>query len=196
MAFGLGRNLEGKKPLYIFYDCETTGRDVETDKIVEIAAVVHLASLKSETNRQFKRNASHEFVSLCFCDKELCEIAQELTGLTKKDLQDEPPLEEVLRRFFVWISEVISTTDRLERTEHAPVLVAHSGNRLDFPLIVKETDKFPFLLEKFQQLNIRFVDTFQVFKDLKRSKASYRMQLESLSMENMYKEYFRDPYLE
>ena len=194
MAFGAGNRLEHKTPLYFFYDSETTDRDVKVDKIIEVAAVIHLATLKPGARRELRRSDSHEFSSLCFCDRELGEIPQQLIGLTKDDLKNEPPLEEVLNSFFEWIETSIATASKLDREDYIPVLVAHSGNILDFPMLLKEVDRSPSLSRQFKHLNIRFVDTFYVFKDLKRNKPTYRVKLESLSMQNIYNAYFPFPY--
>ena len=190
MAFSSTR----KTPLYFFYDCETTDSDVKVDKLIEIAAVIHLATLKPGARRELKRSDSHEFSSLCFCDRELGKIPQQLIGLTKDDLKNEPPLEEVLKRFFDWIEASIATANELDKEDYIPVLVSHSGSMLDFPMLLKEVDCSPSLTCQLKRLNFRYVDTFYVFKDLKRSKPAYRFKLESLSLKNIYKAYFHFPY--
>ncbi len=192
-ATSLGK-MADKTPLYFFYDSEATDRDVKVDKIIEVAAIVHTNTLTPRAKRELTRSASHEFSSLCFCDRELGEVPQKLIGLTKKDLKDEPPLEEVLKRFFEWMEESIATANRLDHEEYTPVLVAHSGNMLDFPLLLQEVDRSPLLNKKYSKLNIRFVDTFYVFKHLKRSMPSYNYKLRNLALKNLYQTFLHEPY--
>ena len=193
MAFGIGSKSRNKEPLYFFYDCETTGTVPGEDQMVELACVIHTSGLKSMTRQELERSKSHEFSSLCYCEKELSPTAQRLTGLRQCDLRGQPQLGEVIMKLFVWIKDSITTTSKLEGREYVPVLVAHSGSQLDFPMLYLQVDSSAVLMEQLKTLHLHYVDTFSVFKDLKRSQLSYR-RLESLSLQNIYITYFGAPY--
>ncbi len=189
MVYGIGNNLGRKRLLYFFYDCEATGLNVEVDRIVEVAAVIHLASLRPQVQRELRHN--DKFSSLCYSDRELGEVPQRLTGLTRDDLRDEPPLEEVLKRFFEWMEVSIATANRLDHEEYTPVLVAHGGNALDFPMLVTEINGIPLVKRKFRSLGLRYMDTFSVLAELKRSR---KLDVDKLSMKAVYEKLFSMPY--
>ncbi len=189
MVYGIGNNLGRKRLLYFFYDCEATDLDVEVDRIVEVAAVIHLASLRPRVQRELRHN--DKFSSLCYSDRELGEVPQRLTGLTRDDLRDEPPLEEVLKRFFEWMEVSIATANRLDHEEYTPVLVAHGGNILDFPMLVNEINRIPLVKKKFHSLGLRYMDTFSVLAELKRSR---KLNVDKLAMKAVYEALFFTPY--
>ena len=193
MASGIGSKIGYKEPLYFFYDIEATGINPNEDRIIEIASTIHTSKLQSRTRQELERNKSHEFSSLCYCEKELSTIAEELTGLTRRDLIGQPQLKVVLKDLFDWIKASISKASEIDRKKYVPVLVAHSGPKLDFPLLFLEVDSSLSLACQFKNLDLHYVDTFSVLKDLKRNKLSYR-QLESLSLKNIYKTYFGVAY--
>jgi len=166
-----------------------TGLDMVEDQIIEVAAVLHLASLKPGARKEI-RQQKFEFSSLCHTDIELDEKAQELTRLTKDQLIHEPPLEEVLTRFFDWIGQWVDMARRADKENYQPVLAAHGGNRLDYPMIFREVDHSPALKEKFESLNLLFVDTFLVFKDLERQRILRRV--EHMNLMEIYDAYFND----
>ena len=193
MAFGIGRKIGDKKPLYFFYDCEATGLEIKEDKIVELACVIHTSELSFQTRQELETNKSHEFSSLCYCEKELTPTAQMLTGLRQCDLRGQPQLGAVMTDFFAWIKASITTASKIEGKDYVPVLVAHSGSQLDFPMLHLEVDSSPVLTEQLKTLHLLYIDTYYVFKDLKSSLLSYR-QLDSLSLKNIYITYFGVPY--
>ena len=188
MAFGPANSrLGNNKPLYFFCDFEMTGLDMVTDQIIEVAAVLHLASLKPGVRQEIRKN-KFEFSSLCHTDKELDEKPQQLTHLTKDRLTHEPPLEEVLTRFFDWIAQCVAIAMRAGKENYRPILAAHGGNRLDYPMIFREVDNSPALRAKFEPLNLLFVDTFFVFKELERQRILRR--IENMYLMTIYSAYF------
>ena len=81
----------------------------------------------------------------------------------------------------------------MEGVEYVPVLVAHSGPQLDFPMMYRQVDKSPMLAAQLRHLQLHYVDTLSVFIELKRIKPWYQ-QLRSLSLKNIYTKYFKVPY--
>jgi len=186
MAYGVGNKFGSKQPLFFFYDSEATDKDVEVDRIIEVAAVIHLATLKAPARRRLKEGGSHEFSSLCFSEREVGEVPQELTGLTKTILQNEPPLQQVLTRFFDWMETSLATASRLDHEEYTPVLVAHGGHSLDFPMLLKEVHRCQ-LHRKLQNLSLRYVETFSVFKALQKKG---RLRVENMKLTTIYRHLF------
>lgn len=187
-AFGIDG---GGEPLYFFYDCEATGLHVGKDNIIEVAAVVYTKRLRNRIHPQ-----DQEFTSLCYCARELSPEAQRLTGLTQRDLRREPKLGEVLNRFFDWVHEIVERVGEREQKCYVPVLAAHSGSKLDFPMLfhaVKMIGSQPrnrSLKTKFEELDLHYVDTFSVFKEL--SGTGDYPELEKLGVHDIYKTYFGD----
>ena len=184
------------KYLYIFYDCEATGGDRRSDRIIEIGAVV--------TSKSGARPSSADtFQSLCFCEREISPVARELTGLTNWDLRHEPPLEEVLRQFFEWVGERVAEADR-ERGEHyTPVLVAHGGFHMDFPMLLAEMERvsggYRFILShhlyrKMQSLNIHFGDSYQMCKYLEDNSDFLLAGMEKKGVESLYQAFFHEKH--
>ncbi len=184
---------EAQTPLYIFYDCRTTDRDLRVDKIIEIAGIICMPQLSTKSKKELKSSRSHEFSSLCFTDRELGPSTQKLTGLTKEDLKDESPLDEVLINFFEWIDCSVSKASEIDDEDYMPVLVAHSGNALDFFMLLKEIESYPLLIRQFKRLNLHYLDTYYVFQELKND-ASYEEELANLSIQKIYKAFFRNSF--
>lgn len=182
---------ESKKPFYIFYDCRTTDKDLRVDKIIEIAGIIFTSKLTPKSRKELKSTHSHEFTSLCYSDRELGPSTQKLTGLSKEDLKDEPPLDEVLTNFFDWIDCSVAKASELDDEDYMPVLVAHSGNTLNFFMLFKEIDCYPLLIRQFKRLNLHYADTYYVFQELK-SDSSYEEELASLSIQKIYRAYFKN----
>ena len=196
-------------PVYFFYDCETTGLDANEDRIIELAAVLdthHLPQSQSHTStaHHLGRDDDH-FTSLCHCTKEINPDSAKLVGLTLADLSSQPKVPAVLEEFFKWISRKVSEVERRQsRLKCTPVLVAHSGTLLDFPVLLAELervnrgplDRSPCQLVKtFRTLNLNFADTFFVFKKLSKDTDPILKGLESLSMKAIYEHFFpKKPY--
>lgn len=176
---------EGGEPLYFFYDCETTDLDIKLDSIIEIAAVVYTKALRHRVRQP-------EFQSLCFTDHKLSAVAKQLTGLTNEDLKGQPPLKDVLHDFFDWIQQTVRSANEREGKTYVPVLASHSGPKLDFPMIFNAVEKTgPPLLTEFDDLNLHYVDTFNIFKRLQ-STGKYRIQLRKLGLRYIYLAFFAD----
>ena len=163
MAQVFGVSCPGE-PLFFFYDCETTGLTVGYDVIIEVAAVLYTKDLQHATSL----TGPEEFASLCSCERALSGKTKELTGLTDADLRGKPSVKDVLHRLFDWIKETVETVSAREKTNFFPVLAAHSGRLLDFPMLFTAVrtneSKDPSLQAKFNALNLHYGDTFSVFK--------------------------------
>jgi hypothetical protein len=82
--------------------CEATGRQVKHDNIIEVAAVLHTQ------HRDPRLQEPHSFSSLCKTSRKLHREVEQLTGLTKHSLRNEPSVEEVLDWFFNWIKDTVA----------------------------------------------------------------------------------------
>ena len=193
-------------PVYFFYDCETTGLDAHEDRIIELAAVLdthHLPQPHTSTAYHLGSDDNH-FTSLCYCTKDINPDSAKVVGLTLAELRSKPKLSAVLDKFFKWISRKVSEVERQSHSKCTPVLVAHSGNLLDFPVLLKELERInsgPLdqsscqLVRTFRTLNLNFVDTFPVFKKMSVDSDPIFKGLESLSMKAIYKHFFpHKPY--
>lgn len=181
MAYGISGDGE---PLFFFYDCEATGLRVGLDVIIEVAAVVH-----TQGGRQ-------EFASLCKSSRELHPEVQVLTGLTKHDLRNKPSLGKVLHRLFDWIKQTVESVGESEKKAYIPVLAAHGGGLLDFPMLFIAVKKIgardPTLQGKFDQLNLHYVDTIRPFKAPDGAKFTGGVRLEKFGLQDLHKTYFGD----
>ena len=92
--------------------------------------------------------------------------------LTLDDLKDAPKPKDVLTSFCDWIEDTVRTAEqRAARNRYIPVLVAHSGNRLDYPLLFKEIEQVcsHTLTEKFKDLNLHYTDSHSAIRQLARN---------------------------
>ena len=176
------------EPVCIFYDCKTTGLKIGWDRIIEIGAVVHPRHKVS--HRSFDRLC-------CSSNREITPEAQALTSLTEDDLKGKPSVKDVLYEFFDWIKHIVREVRERERKPHVPVLVAHKGSQLEFPMLFKAVEgigrrgRDNALQMKFNALSLHYVDTFEIFKTLK-SSGMCGDELEKLEVTDIYKAYFGD----
>lgn len=189
-------------PVYFFYDCETTGLDAKEDRIIELAAVLDTLHLPARAAHPLGKDDS--FSSLCYCTKELSPNSAKIVGLTLADLRDKPKLPNVLETFFTWIERKVSEVERQSRTKCTPVLAAHSGTLLDFPVLFAELERInrgPLdmrssqIVRRFHSLNFNFADTFFVCKKLSLDGDPIFKRLDSLSMKAIHDHFFpHNPY--
>lgn len=159
------------EPLYFFYDCEATGLDAKSDRIIEIASIVCTYGLNPRTARVLQQD-DHQFTKLCYCTHPINPESAKVLTITLEDLKDAPRLEEVLKQFCDWIESKVSAARTSDRIEYTPVLVAHSGNLLDYPLLFNEIDRIGSyeLKRKFECLNLHFADSYTAVRQLARSR--------------------------
>lgn len=79
---------------FVAIDVETTGFSPKTDKIIEIAAVKYIDGV-----------ATDKFSKLVNPEMELSVEITAVTGITQKDLEDKPRIEEVLPEFLEFIGD-------------------------------------------------------------------------------------------
>jgi DNA polymerase III epsilon subunit-like protein len=187
MANAYGISGHGQ-PLFFFYDCEATGRQVKHDNIIEVAAVLHTQ------HRDPRLQEPHSFSSLCKTSRKLHREVEQLTGLTKHSLRNEPSIEEVLDRFFNWIKNTVAAVNGIKRRPHIPVLAAHGGHLLDFPLLLTTVANLgtrkPALLWKFNRLNLHYVNTQDAIKQWSETRAH---ALRGLGLRDVYEDFFQCP---
>ena len=131
-------------PLYFFYDCEATNGDIENDRIIEIAAVLYTKNLEHRLQHGKITElvcSNDHYQSLCYCTRAINPVVAPLIHLTLADLRNQPSIATVLDGFFEWIVEKVHHVEMLTHNTYTPVLVAHSGNRLDYPLLLAELDR-------------------------------------------------------
>ena len=143
------REEAGEFPFYIFYANTTTGRDVNQDHVIEVAA--HTISFCA-------------YSSLCHCDKELHQDVLQNIGTTIEKLRQADPLQRVLQKFIGWIKHIKDCTDKILNRKNTPVLVAHGGKDLEFPMLFKEVNSSPMLSEQMKSLGLCYVDTHAEFE--------------------------------
>ena len=195
--YKIGRSFQGS-PLYIFYDCESTGVNIEEDRIIEVAAVLHTKSIPSLSSRELeqltKGNGGH-FTSLCHCTRPIHPDAAKVISLTLDDLRDSPPVHAVLDKLFDWIREKVTQVSAMAPGTFTPVLVAHSGCRLDYPLLFNEVDRNgsrSSLAMKFKELNLHYADSYTHFTLEFRNDHTYRSLLsEGMSMKAVYRKFLQ-----
>ena len=192
-ARGVGNTLRGK-PLYIFYDCEATGLNVETDRLIEIGAILCTENLTPKTAQILQQD--NQFTSLCYCTHPINPESAKVLTLTLQDLQGAPSTVEVLNRFRLWIKERVSMAEQSERTIHTPVLVAHSGNRLDYPLLFKEVELAAgsySLKYNFRQLKLHYTDSHSAIRQLARTDRFFQ-DLPGLGVKDLHLSLVGRPY--
>ena len=183
-------------PLYIFYDCEATGRDHKEDRIIEIGAVVCTQDLDPGTARVLQQDNRHKFTSLCYCTHPIHPKAAEILTLTLDDLKDAPKPKDVLASFCDWIEDTVRIAERrAAHNRYIPVLVAHSGNRLDYPLLFKEIEHVHShtLTKKFKDLNLHYTDSHSAIRQLARTDRFYQ-DLPGLGVKDLHEALLNKPY--
>lgn len=178
----------GEEPLFFFYDCEATTWDLREAVIIEVGATIHTGNLRHPPSLR-----RLEYESLCRSSKELHPEVEELTGLTRDMLRRERPVRDVLSEFFDWIERSVMEAGKRERRRFVPVLVAHSGFKLDFPALQKAVGKIgvrdSWLKEKFEALNLHYVDSMGAVRDLHNSG---RRSFDKFGVKDIYKVLFEE----
>ena len=197
MASAYGYHSSLRQPetsLFFFYDCEATGPNPVDDRIMEIAAVLYTKNLERRLHysqiMRLRGDGGH-FESLCHCTTPILPVVEEKVGLTLADLQNQPPLSDVLDRFCSWIEDKVNEVERLTGNTYVPVLVAHSGSSFDFPLLMAEVERSnSALIGKFFSLNLHFADTFLTCSALKHTSSHILRGIEKLGVEPLCKHFF------
>jgi DNA polymerase-3 subunit epsilon len=101
-------------------DTESTGIDVATDRIVEIAAV-YFVERRFESKRQMLVNPG----------RPIPQAASEVHGIKDADVRDKPPFQAIAERFLMHV-------DGRALSAEAPVLVGYNAIAYDVPLINAE----------------------------------------------------------
>ena len=182
-------------PLYIFYDCEATGRNPKEDRIIEIGAVVCTEGLDPATARVLQQDDRRTFTSLCYCTHPIDPKAAEILTLTLDHLKGAPKPNDVLKSFCDWIEETVRTVEQRSRSKYMPVLVAHSGNRLDYPLLFKEIElaRSRTLSQKFEGLTLHYTDSHSAIRQLARTDKFYQ-DLPGLGVKDLHQKFLHEPY--
>lgn len=182
-------------PLYIFYDCEATGRNPKEDRIIEIGAVICTQGLDPGTARVLQQDDRRTFTSLCYCTHPIDPEAAKILTITLDHLKGAPKPKDVLTSFCDWIAETVRTAEQRSRNKYTPVLVAHSGNRLDYPLLFKEIEQAHShtLRQKFEGLVLHYTDSHSAIRQLARKDKFYQ-DLPGLGVKDLHQAFLHSPY--
>lgn len=119
-------------PLVVFYDCETIGLDICSDRIIEIAATVDssVEALVKEpktfeslifTSQKIHPGGMNWLTRTITQLSEMYSEASFVSGISNKDLEGEKPFPEVLRRFLTWLqSKCAEASIATSGTSHYP----------------------------------------------------------------------------
>ena len=156
----------------IILDLETTGVDIMSDRIVEIAAI-HSHSDVRMTGGCFSSTVRVDEDVLAARGRE----AFQVHGITNGEIYRSPDFKEVWQRLLQWIDDIknnATTCDEFDSEDDigAPklleepvvVLAAHNGIKFDFPMLLCELLRHGLSTATFDDWY--FVDTLHVFKSL------------------------------
>lgn len=127
-------NLEIERPI-IFFDLETTGTDINEDKILEICAIKFMPD-----------GTSSKYYKLLNPVKEISPEATEKHGHTNEDLLDMPKFEEIAEELTIFFDD----SD----------LGGHNSNHFDIPFLVKELKRCNI---DYNIRDVKMVDTRKIY---------------------------------
>jgi len=162
--------LDFNRMVVFMLDLETTGVDIENDRVVEIAAVHAHGDIRMK-GEAFSTTIRVEPGILESRGKD----ASKVHGITDEEIKQGPTFREAWTRLLKWIDDVANITVQGEDSDddmglptllEDPIIVlaAHNGIRFDFPMLLCELLRHgisTMILERWY-----FVDTLQVFKSL------------------------------
>jgi len=122
--------------LWIFFDLETTGLSTDADHVTQIAAsAYHTPSVQGSSVPPAAAQAilRGHFNCMVKPGVPVSPGAAQVTGFTTEMLEGYPSFREQGRLFVDWATRVAA-----ESGCSKPILVAHNGNRFDFPLLRNE----------------------------------------------------------
>ncbi len=148
-------------PLFVYFDCETTGLTVEEDSIIEIGAVVDRQQRRLWIEHDPKVAAESvlmvpTFNSTMRCLKELSPQIVCLTGITNKKVARAPFPNEVLRKFRSWLQAWSKVVER-------PILLVAHNAKFDVGFLKAEL-KRQFSHTNWLGGNIRFSCSLQCIR--------------------------------
>ena len=115
--------------------------------------------------------------------------------ITLDHLKGAPKPEDVLISFYDWIEDTVRIAEQRSRGKYTPVLVAHSGNRLDYPLLFKEIVLAcsHTLTQKFKDLNLHYTDSHSAIRHQARKDRFYQ-DLPGLGVKDLHKAFLGKSY--
>lgn len=120
----------------IFFDCETTGLDLEKDDIIELSAI------------KLKPNKEHEIINLRFNTKKvLSPKVIEMTGLTNEILKNEPYFKDKSEEIFKFFNNCD--------------LGGYNIRNFDIPILISNLDKCGYDLDPMKS-KCRIIDVFKI----------------------------------
>lgn len=162
----------------------TTGPDFETDRVLELAAVVVLP--RSLEDESFVSKLT--FQSLVRPDAELPKQVSRETGITVSVLDDQPSFSVVFTEFFDWLQSVVREARRKTTNYLISALVSHIGFWTDFRFLLQEIDRsLPKSINEVIGLWCQFSDSWELLSRLKRMECLEKNT--KTSLEDAYKKF-------
>lgn len=127
-------NMDIKRPI-VFFDVETTGVDVNNDRILELAAV-----------KFFPDKTTEEFYLLLNPETLISEEATSKHGFSNEDLKDKPVMADVITKLLEFFDE----SD----------LGGHNSNHFDIQMLVTEIKRCGY---SYDVSKIKMVDTRKIY---------------------------------
>lgn len=142
--------------LYIFWDVESTSKDVKVDAIISLGAVI--TKFDEKECKFISLGEFHQYINT---DIKINPAAQKIHRISKEMLKEQPKFVEAMNLFTKWVNSFT--------TQHSQtVLIAHNGEKFDnlilFCNCVKEKVNFDNFLESIQCEG--FIDSLKFIKNL------------------------------
>lgn len=125
-----------RRQLLIFFDTETTGLDVNTDEIIELAARVDPDCLRTMgVTVDSPALPSDLFTSLIRPQRgSIPAAASAVHGITMADMKNQMSFDLVVAAFLQWLEQWLRAVPACSRV----LLVAHNNHRFDGPLLRRQ----------------------------------------------------------
>ncbi len=127
-------NLKLDRPL-VFFDLETTGTNIQTDRIVEIS-VIKISPSGEQVIKTRKINP----------EMHIPKESSDIHGITDEDVADAPVFKAISKNFYIYLEDCD--------------LGGYNISRFDIPVLIKEFSRAGL---QFSTENRRIVDAFNIF---------------------------------
>lgn len=122
----------------IFFDIETTGVNIQRDRIIQIGMMV------------FEGNNLNEHTYLINPEVSIPEEATQIHGITNEDVKDKPTFNELASEIYNHFKDVDE-------------IITHNGNEFDIPMLLSEFERVNMKLDL---SSVKLIDTLQIERKL------------------------------